>query len=127
MAQDYFPETLDSDEEWIKEEREDGTVIWSLKNPPPPINDEVMPPPDDLIGLSKEELDALSLKAQIDVLRQHRERYLAESDWTQQPDAPISPEKKEEWRLYRQELRDLTNNITTIEEALGYQWPQKPS
>ena len=124
---DYTPEILDNDEEWVKTEFEDGSIMWELKDPPPPIEVESTDPiPEDLIGLSEEELYALSVKAQVDVLRIHREKKLAESDWTQQPDAPISPEKKEEWRIYRQELRDLTKNITTIEDAVNYIWPTPP-
>jgi hypothetical protein len=48
---------------------------------------------------------------------------LAESDWTQLPDVPLSAEQKTAWATYRQQLRDITaqpgfpNNIN---------WPQKP-
>lgn len=124
-GQDYFPETLDEDEEWIKTEYPDGSVKWELKNVPP-WDGEVGPDAEDLIGLSEEELYQLSVKAQVDVLRTHRAQKLADSDWTQQPDAPISSEKKEEWRVYRQQLRDLTNGITTIEQAVDFIWPTPP-
>lgn len=36
-----------------------------------------------------------------------RNRLLAETDWTQLPDVPLSAEKKAEWAVYRQALRDL--------------------
>jgi hypothetical protein len=124
---DYTPEVLDNDSQWIKTEFEDGSVKWELKDPPPPyIPESTDPVPADLIGLSQEELYQLSVKAQVDVLRTHREKKLLDSDWTQQPDAPISPEKKEEWRIYRQKLRDLTENIKTVKEAINFIWPTPP-
>lgn len=36
-----------------------------------------------------------------------RARMLSESDWTQLPDCPLTPEKKEEWKVWRQKLRDI--------------------
>jgi hypothetical protein len=55
-------------------------------------------------------------------IRKQRNKLLLESDWTQLSDSPLSPEKKTEWSVYRQELRDITsqpdpNNIV---------WPTKP-
>lgn len=37
-----------------------------------------------------------------------RNRKLELSDWTQVIDAPLSESEKQEWRSYRQALRDLT-------------------
>lgn len=34
--------------------------------------------------------------------------YLISSDWTQLVDSPLTPEKKQEWAEYRQQLRDIT-------------------
>lgn len=41
-----------------------------------------------------------------------RDSYLHQTDWTQMPDNPISDEKKEQYKLYRQELRDFTTRYT---------------
>lgn len=49
------------------------------------------------------------------------------SDWTQLPDSPLSETKKEEWRVYRQELRDLTNNLTGITNLDQVPWPVPPT
>ena len=40
-------------------------------------------------------------------LYQTRRVFLKESDWTQMTDSPLSDEKKAEWAVYRQALRDL--------------------
>jgi len=58
----------------------------------------------------------------IESLRAIRNSLLTETDWTQVEDSPLSPEKKAEWKNYRQALRDLTDldDLTTIV------WPVKP-
>lgn len=122
----FSSEVLDNNEEWVRTDYPDGSIKWEMVNPPA-WDGEVGVDAEDLKGLSQEELDALSVKAQVDVLRTHRAQKLADCDWTQQPDAPITPEKKEEWKVYRQTLRDITNNITTVDEAVNFIWPTPPA
>ena len=43
----------------------------------------------------------------LNILRKQRNALLAESDWTQTADNPLSSDKKAEWETYRQALRDL--------------------
>ena len=45
-------------------------------------------------------------------VRNQRNQLLSQSDWTQMPDSPLSLELKAAWAVYRQELRDLPNNIS---------------
>jgi hypothetical protein len=60
------------------------------------------------------------------ILRSRRDGLLAESDWTQMPDSPLSSSKKTEWATYRQALRDLpATNTATIEADVV--WPTEPS
>lgn len=47
-------------------------------------------------------------------LRIHRDRLLAESDWTQTADAPVD---KAVWAAYRQALRDFPATWVPSEEA----------
>jgi len=56
-------------------------------------------------------------------LRQLRQRYLQDSDWTQMPDSPLSAEKKTEWQTYRQALRDITLTATSCSDVT---WPAEP-
>jgi hypothetical protein len=46
-----------------------------------------------------------------ELLRPERNRLLAESDWTQLNDTTIPEDKLVAWAAYRQDLRDLTDNI----------------
>ena len=57
-------------------------------------------------------------------LRTKRNRLLTESDWTILPDSPIAD--KTAWQVYRQNLRDLTEGITTKEQANAVVFPTKP-
>jgi hypothetical protein len=45
-------------------------------------------------------------------LRFLRDERLSYTDWTQVSDAPLTESEKNAWRIYRQELRDLPENIT---------------
>jgi hypothetical protein len=47
-------------------------------------------------------------------MRNHRDRLLKESDWTQLPDAPVD---REAWATYRQALRDFPTTWTAGPEA----------
>jgi len=48
----------------------------------------------------------------LDGMRLHRDRLLAESDWTQTLDAPLTDEQQAAWATYRQQLRDAPANWT---------------
>lgn len=56
-------------------------------------------------------------------IRQERDRRLAECDWTQMPDSPLSEEDKNVWAQYRQALRDIPNQLGF---PLSYSFPEKP-
>lgn len=47
-------------------------------------------------------------------MRNHRDRLLKESDWTQLPDAPVN---QQAWATYRQTLRDFPATWTAGPEA----------
>lgn len=57
-------------------------------------------------------------------LRKHRNRYLAQSDWTQMPDSPLTDAKKQEWAEYRETLRDLPQTWTPAETVT---FPDEPA
>jgi len=61
-------------------------------------------------------------------LKAERNLKLANSDWTQIPDSPLTTEQRTAWSTYRQELRDLPANLTgneiTVEDA---PWPTPPT
>lgn len=52
-----------------------------------------------------------------------RNALLADSDWTQLPDVPLSAEQKTAWAAYRQALRDVPAQAGFPDNI---NWPQKP-
>ena len=55
-------------------------------------------------------------------LRQDRNRKLAETDFYALSDVTMS----EEMTIYRQNLRDITEGLTTVEEVEAVEFPTKP-
>ena len=68
-----------------------------------------------------------------------RNRKLKDSDWTQMPDSPLTDLKKTEWATYRQQLREIPNNLRNHEKyvsddvshpfdgsIMDWQFPNKP-
>ena len=66
---------------------------------------------------SKEHLDKLWTEMELDVIREHRDKLLRESDFCALPDYP----QRDKWIAYRQELRDLPSVWTE-----GMPFPEKP-
>jgi len=64
--------------------------------------------------------DAEALADMWMVVRMRRDYLLMKSDWTQATDSPLTAEQRSAWQMYRQTLRDLTDDFshaTTIEEV----------
>ena len=67
------------------------------------------------------------------LLRKKRDQLLVESDVKVLPDSPMTDSKRNEWKTYRQALRDLPASSTpkiTNEEQLNESsvtWPTQPS
>lgn len=91
---------------------------------------------DGFLGvLSQEEHDAAYAQELVDreakdfeqkaaPIRNRRNQLLTESDIYVIVDYPLSDIKRNEWKLYRQQLRDVTLQSTFPDEV---EWPLKPS
>jgi len=53
-------------------------------------------------------------------IRTGRHRLLSQTDWTQLPDSALSDQEKEDFKIYRQALRDITKELDNIV------WPTLP-
>jgi len=60
-------------------------------------------------------------ESNLNSLRNKRNQLLIESDWTQILDIP--EDIRLSWQPYRQALRDITDNYTSLEDVV---WPEKP-
>ena len=57
-------------------------------------------------------------------LRQRQDAMLKSCDWVMMSDSPIAD--KTSWETYRQALRDITENLTTVEQVQAVEFPTKP-
>jgi len=77
---------------------------------------EDTPPSETQIKEAYEKYKIEKFKALADLkvakIKPKRDQLLVDSDWTQLPDSPLTEEKKNEWRVYRQALRDYPANLT---------------
>lgn len=72
--------------------------------------------PSDVLGKVLNEDGTIELYTWEDI-REARDAELGSTDWTQIPDAPLSPERVEAFAVWRQQLRDLPQTVATPEEA----------
>ena len=56
-------------------------------------------------------------------VREKRNTLLKDSDWTLMIDSPLALEKKESYKIYRQQLRDLSNQLNFPWDVV---WPVTP-
>ena len=86
---------------------------------------------------SDEELNAklieLKKNEPFKLLREERNRLIAETDWTQLKDIDLDIIRERNWKNYRQALRDLPSKSTPKLNSFGgldmssVNWPDKPS
>ena len=76
--------------------------------------------------ISNADIEAQFTEVEFDIamedLRTKRDKLIAETDYLALSDQTLSREMS----TYRQALRDITNGITTVEQANNITWPTKP-
>ena len=99
-----------------------GGIIWDDKIQTIPTEEEV--------GKKLKELEA---NEPFKLLREERNKLIAETDWTQLKDISLDSIREKNWKEYRQALRDLPNGSTPKLDSYGgldmssVTWPDKPS
>ena len=71
----------------------------------------------------KADWDSKAFDRAIAGLRFKRNQLLIETDWMANSDVTMS----DTMRTYRQQLRDITNGLTTVEQVDAVVFPEKPS
>jgi hypothetical protein len=64
----------------------------------------------------------LTPEQQSTAMRLTRGFYLNDCDWTQLPDNTLTVEERQQWAVYRQQLRDITDDPNWP----NVQWPDPP-
>ena len=71
--------------------------------------------------------DTVKNDAAILELRLRRDLMLADTDWTQLPDSPLSDSAKNEWQEYREKLRNLPSENEDILDIDDVSFPAPPA
>lgn len=74
-----------------------------------------------VVPASQQEIDD-RIAGQWTLVRGQRDTLLQSCDWTQLPDVPLTADEKQEWVVYRQQLRDVTNQP----DPFNIVWPVPP-
>ena len=101
----------------------DGKIVeWHSPEIPQPTEEEI-----------NAKLTELEAAQPFRLLREERNKLIAETDWTQLKDISLDSVREKNWKEYRQALRDLPNGSTPKLNSYGgldmksVSWPDKPS
>lgn len=83
------------------------------------VNNQVIEMTDEENNAFENYRSSKHFKIKIENLRQKRNGLLAKTDWTSSSDLTMSDEMK----TYRQQLRDATNGLDTVEKVEAYTFP----
>ncbi len=78
---------------------------------------------EEAILNERESLEPTPFEKAIQILREDRNKLLAETDWMANSDVTMS----DDWKTYRQQLRDLPSGLDTVEKVNAKEFPTKPS
>ena len=115
-------QSLRPNAEWHMVGTEYSGIYWDDKIETKPTEDEL-----------NSKLDELKKAEPFRLLREERNRRLAETDWTQLKDIDLDIIRERNWKNYRQGLRDLPSKSNPKLNSFGdldmssVNWPDKPS
>lgn len=93
-----------------------NNFLYGIGLSPITSNEFIVPP--EQIALN----EAWARENFLNDLRAQRDVLLAQTDWTQLADVPLSDDLKQQYKVYRQALRDLPETATYDNLV----WPEKP-
>ena len=77
---------------------------------------------ENLLNQRLEQHNANAFDRSLGILREKRNNLLRETDWMANSDVTMG----DDWKTYRQELRDITNGLDTVEKVEAKEFPTKP-
>ena len=91
-------------------------INWLDKTQTKPTEDEV-----------NKKIDELKAAEPMNLLREERDRLIAQSDWMIVRAKETSTNIPAAWKTYRQQLRDLPSGLDTVDKVNIVTWPSEPS
>ncbi len=83
---------------------------------------EIQMTADEITEFQSSQITINQFDVAIKTLRLQRNKLLADSDWWGASDNTMTAEQTQ----YRQDLRDITNGLTTVEQVEAVEFPEKP-
>ena len=108
--------------EWSLDGEDYSGLTWLDKNQTKPTEEEI-----------NAKVTELSNSEPMKLLREERNKRIAETDWTQLKDVDLDIIRERNWKNYRQALRDLPTKSNPKLNSIGdlhmssVTWPDKPS
>lgn len=88
------------------------------------ISDEISMATHKIVnGVPVEYTPVKNIRRQSNLVLVERNQLLANSDWTQLPNGPLTQQQQEDWAVYRQKLRDIPNQSGYPFDVI---WPIPP-
>jgi len=115
-------QSLRPNAQWHMIGTEYSNIYWDDKSQTQPTEDEITA-----------KIAELETAEPYRLLREERNKLIAETDWTQLKDISLDSIREKNWKEYRQALRDLPNGSTPKLNSDGdldmssVTWPDKPS
>jgi len=108
--------------EWSLDGEDYSGLEWLDKTQTKPTEEEL-----------NNKITELKTEEPMKLLREERNKRIADTDWTQLKDISLDSIREKNWKEYRQALRDLPNGSTPKLDSYGdldmssVTWPDKPS
>tara|TARA_Y100000114_G_scaffold33493_1_gene28924 strand:+ start:4003 stop:4380 length:378 start_codon:yes stop_codon:yes gene_type:complete len=115
-------QSLRPNAQWHMIGTEYSNIYWDDKTQTKPTEEEV-----------NNKIEELKISEPFRLLREERNKLIAETDWTQLKDIELDIIRERNWKNYRQALRDLPSKSTPKLDSNGFldmssvSWPDKPS
>ena len=115
-------QSLRPNAQWHMIGTEYSNIYWDDKTQTKPTEEEV-----------NNKIEELKISEPFRLLREERNKLIAETDWTQLKDIELDIIRERNWKNYRQALRDLPSNSNPKLDSFGnldlssVNWPTKPS
>ena len=115
-------QSLRPNAQWHMIGTEYSNIYWDDETQTKPTEQEV-----------NNKIEELKISEPFRLLREERNKLIAETDWTQLKDIDLDIIRERNWKNYRQALRDLPANSNPKLDSNGdldmssVNWPDKPS
>ena len=115
-------QSLRPNAQWHMIGTEYSNIYWDDKTQTKPTEEEV-----------NNKIEELKISEPFRLLREERNKLIAETDWTQLKDIDLDIIRERNWKNYRQALRDLPAKSNPKLDSYGaldmssVTWPDKPS